>query len=137
MVDKFTVEKRSQIMSRVSGKDTKPEIIVRKKLHGMGYRYRLHRADLPGKPDIVLPKHKKIIIVNGCFWHGHEGCRRSKRPTTNIAFWEKKLDSNLARDRANSAALQSAGWQLLVIWECQTRNQDDLHTRLLSFLRPS
>ncbi len=95
-MDAFSREKRSQIMSRVSGKNTKPELIVRSQLHKLGYRFRLHRKDLPGKPDITLPKHKKVIFVHGCFWHGHTDCRRSKRPTSNEKFWNEKLDKNIS-----------------------------------------
>jgi DNA mismatch endonuclease (patch repair protein) len=100
-MDVFSREKRSQIMSRVSGKNTKPELIVRSMLHSMGYRFRLHRSDLPGKPDITLPKYKKIIFVHGCFWHGHQDCQRAKRPTTNKKFWNEKLAKNIERDMLN------------------------------------
>src|SRR5213593_201246 len=99
MTDKFTPQQRSTIMSRVKGVDTTVEIQVRKLLHSMGYRFRLHRGDLPGKPDIVLPRLRKIIFVHGCFWHGHKRCRRASIPKTNEAFWLKKIESNYARDR--------------------------------------
>lgn len=98
-MDVFSREKRSQIMSRVSGKNTKPELIVRSLLHNMGYRFRLHRKDLPGKPDITLPKYKKNIFVHGCFWHGHLDCPRAKRPATNKKFWNEKLNKNIERDK--------------------------------------
>jgi len=99
MTDVFSQEKRSWIMSRVKGRDTKPEILVRSFIFRMGFRFRLHRRDLPGTPDIVLPRHGKVIFVHGCFWHGHKRCPRSKRPTTNENFWNKKLDGNIKRDK--------------------------------------
>jgi len=133
-MDVFSREKRSQIMSRVSGKDTKPELIVRSQLHKLGYRFRLHRKDLPGKPDITLPRHKKVIFVHGCFWHGHTDCGRSKRPVTNRKFWNEKLDKNIRRDIVNIKKLQRLGWKVLVIWTCEVHDGDMLKKRLLSFL---
>jgi DNA mismatch endonuclease (patch repair protein) len=133
-MDVFSREKRSQIMSRVRGKDTKPEFIVRSLLHKMGYRYRLYRKDLPGKPDIVLPKHKKVIFVHGCFWHGHEVCSRSKRPTTNQEFWREKLDKNIERDKEVVNALYHSGWDVLTVWSCEVKNMTTLKNKLLSFL---
>ena len=133
-MDVFTREKRSQIMSRVSGRNTKPEIVVRSLLHDLGYRFRLHRKDLPGKPDITLPKHKKIIFVHGCFWHGHTGCSRSKRPSTNKEFWCEKLDKNIERDKETVDALRKLGWNVLIVWTCEVKDKDKLKTKLLSFL---
>lgn len=133
-MDVFTREKRSQIMSRISGKNTKPEIIVRSLLHNLGYRFRLHRKDLPGKPDITLPKHKKTIFVHGCFWHGHTGCSRSKRPSTNKEFWCEKLDKNIERDKATVKALEQSGWSVLTVWTCEVKDKDKLKAKLLSFL---
>ncbi|MEW6595843.1 MAG: very short patch repair endonuclease [Thermodesulfobacteriota bacterium] len=121
-------------MSRVSGKNTKPEIAVRSFLHNLGYRFRLHRKDLPGNPDITLPKHKKVIFVHGCFWHGHKDCSRSKRPTTNEEFWRNKLDKNIERDKANVNALKKSGWEVLTVWTCEVNNTDKLKIKLLSFL---
>ena len=115
-MDVFSREKRSQIMSRVSGKNTKPELVVRSLLHNMGYRFRLHRKDFPGKPDITLPKHKKVIFVHGCFWHGHINCPRSKRPTSNKTFWLEKLDKNMERDKVSINNLKELGWNVLVVW---------------------
>ena len=135
MADKFTKEQRSEIMSRVHSADTTPEIKVRKLLHSMGYRFRLHRADLPGKPDIVLPKYKAVVFVNGCFWHGCPTCRHAKiRPASNTDYWNRKLDRNLARDRENYAALSSMGWRVVVVWECETKkkNIEALAARLRS-----
>jgi len=136
-MDVFTREKRSEIMSRVSGRNTKPELAVRSSLHNMGYRFRLHRKDLPGKPDITLPKHKKVIFVHGCFWHGHAGCPRSKRPTTNQEFWREKLDKNIERDKATVNALKQLGWEIITIWTCEVNDTSNLKIKLLSFLKSS
>ncbi len=121
-------------MSHVGGKDTKPELIVRSILHRMGYRFRLHRRDLPGKPDITLPKYKKVIFIHGCFWHGHEGCPKSKRPDTNKEFWNKKLDKNIARDKINMEKIKELGWDVLVVWTCELKNMDTLKNKIISFL---
>lgn len=123
-------------MSRVSGGNTKPEIVVRKLIHSMGFRYRLHVKELPGKPDIVLPRHKKIIVVNGCFWHSHRNCTRSKRPTTNIEFWNSKITGNVERDERNIAILEKMGWQILIIWGCETKKLDLILDKLKNFLLP-
>lgn len=121
-------------MSRVSGKNTKPELLVRSLLHKMGFRFRLHRKDLPGKPDIVLPKFKKVIFIHGCFWHGHIDCRRSKRPTTNEVFWKEKLDRNKERDKISLKNLSDLGWGVLVIWVCEINDTQQLKNKLLMFL---
>lgn len=133
-MDVFSREKRSQIMSHVGGKNTKPELIVRSILHRMGYRFRLHRRDLPGKPDITFPKYKKVIFIHGCFWHGHEGCPKSKRPDTNKEFWNKKLDKNIARDKINMEKIKELGWDVLVVWTCELKNMDTLKDKIVSFL---
>jgi len=133
-MDVFSREKRSRIMSRVSGKNTKPELTVRSLLHNMGYRFRLHRKNLPGKPDIALPKHNKVIFVHGCFWHGHIDCRRSKRPVTNKIFWHEKLDKNIERDKLNIKKLTELGWGVLVVWTCEVNDMYKLKGKLLSFL---
>lgn len=112
---------RSEMMSRVRGRDTRPEIEVRKALHAAGFRFRLHRSDLPGKPDITFPKYRTVLFVNGCFWHQHPGCARAKRPASNRDFWNKKLTDNVARDTRNIRALQDIGWRVIVLWECQIR----------------
>ncbi|MBI3145218.1 MAG: DNA mismatch endonuclease Vsr [Pseudogulbenkiania sp.] len=125
-MDKISSEQRSRLMSKIRGKNTSPELKIRKMLHTAGYRFRLHRKDLPGRPDIVLPKHKLCIFVHGCFWHSHPGCKRSTIPQTNREFWEQKLASNRARDIANISALQQAGWRVCVIWECEVRANIDL-----------
>jgi DNA mismatch endonuclease (patch repair protein) len=134
MTDVFSKEKRSWIMSRVKGRDTKPEILVRSFVHRMGYRFRIHGRDLPGNPDIVLPRHRKVIFVHGCFWHGHNRCPRSKRPTTNKSFWNKKLDGNIKRDRRFRRALLLKGWRILVVWQCETREPDRVLRKLERFL---
>lgn len=133
-MDVFSKRTRSRIMSHISGKNTKPEILVRSLLHRMGYRFRIHKKDLPGRPDICLPKHKKVIFVHGCFWHGHENCPRSKRPTTNVEFWNKKIDGNIERDKENIKELRRLGWQTLTIWTCEIKNQEELKNKLISFI---
>lgn len=112
-------------MSRISGKNTKPEIIIRKIAHSLGFRFCLHKKDLPGKPDIVFPKYKKVIFVNGCFWHGHKNCTRSKLPTTNKKFWKDKIEGNQRKDRRNYIQLKKLGWEYLVIWQCKIRATDN------------
>lgn len=118
----------------MSGKNTKPELIVRSLLHNMGYRFRLHRNDLPGKPDVTLPKHKKIIFVHGCFWHGHIDCPRAKRPATNKKFWSEKIDKNMERDRVTVHNLIQSGWDVLTVWTCEVESTEELRNKLLSFL---
>jgi len=134
MTDVFSKEKRSWIMSRVKGRDTKPEMLVRSFVHRMGFRFRVHRRDMPGNPDIVLPRHGKVIFVHGCFWHGHKRCARSKRPTTNKRFWNKKLDGNIERDKRFRRKLRRMGWKVLVVWQCETRNPEKLLGKLERFL---
>lgn len=133
-MDVFTKKKRSQIMSKIKGKDTKPEKVVRSLLHQMGYRFRLHRRDLPGNPDIVLPKHKKVIFVHGCFWHGHKDCPRAKRPSTNKKFWNEKLSKSIKRDTFNQKKLKEMGWLTLIIWQCEMKESKNLQSKLESFL---
>lgn len=134
MADVFTKEKRSWLMGRIKGRDTKPENHVRSLIHKMGYRFRVHRKDLPGNPDIVLPRHKKIVFVHGCFWHGHKRCPRSKRPSTNEGFWNRKLNKNIERDKRFQRELRRLGWKLLVVWECETKKTDQLIRKLGRFL---
>jgi len=134
MTDVFDKEKRSEIMSSVKSKDTRPEIIVRKLLHSMGYRFRLHRKDLPGTPDIVLPKYKKVIFVHGCFWHGHEGCPRAKLPKTNMEFWDAKITKNMTRDAEAMQILSQTGWKSLVIWTCEMKDLEQLSKKIRDFL---
>jgi DNA mismatch endonuclease (patch repair protein) len=122
-------------MSRVKGKNTAPELLVRSILHRMGYRFRLHRKDLPGNPDIVLPKYKAAIFVHGCFWHQHPNCPRSEKPSTNKSFWEKKLYGNRERDRKKIKQLRELGWKTLVLWQCQIKKRRTLHNQLQKFLK--
>ena len=122
MTDIFSKAKRSKIMSKITGKDTKPELIIRKALFSEGYRYRLHRKDLPGKPDIVFTSRKKVIFINGCFWHGHN-CKRATLPATNKDFWKKKIDGNKKRDKKNLSKLKSMGWKTLTIWQCKIKKK--------------
>ena len=122
------------MMSSVRARDTQPEIIVRAALHRLGFRFRLHRPDLPGRPDIVLPRLRKVIFVNGCFWHQHQGCAKAQRPHTNMEFWNAKLDRNITRDLENYARLDSQAWECLVIWECEAREADRLVQQLMGFL---
>ena len=120
MADIFNKKKRSKIMSKITGKNTKPELTIRKALFSEGYRYRLHRKDLPGNPDIVFPIRKKVVFVNGCFWHGHN-CKKAVLPVTNKSFWEKKLTGNKERDKRNLIKLKAIGWESFVIWQCQIK----------------
>lgn len=117
-------------MARVKGKNTKPEILVRRALHKLGYRFRLHRRDMPGKPDIVLPKYKTVIFVHGCFWHRHPGCSKASTPKTRVEFWEEKFAANVARDERNLVGIDLLGWQALVVWECETKDLEALSSRL-------
>jgi DNA mismatch endonuclease (patch repair protein) len=134
MSDRITPNQRSLLMSGVRTKHTGPELKVRSVAHRAGFRFALHRRDLPGKPDIVLPRFKAAVFVNGCFWHQHEGCSKSSLPATRKAFWKAKLSRNVARDVENREKLCGAGWRVLVIWECKTRNGDVVADKLKRFL---
>lgn len=125
-MDIWSKEKRSQVMSHIRSKDTKPEMAVRSLLHRMGYRFRLHKRDLPGCPDIVLPKYKSVIFVHGCFWHLHEGCRDGTVPKTQHEKWKLKLERNVERDKLHYEELQKMGWKVLVVWECEVEKQLDM-----------
>ncbi|WBY08128.1 very short patch repair endonuclease [Sphingomonas sp. 7/4-4] len=125
---------RRRIMSAVRGRDTKPEMIVRRLLHAMNYRFRLHRKDLPGSPDIVFGRRRKAIFVHGCFWHRHPGCSKASTPKKRAEFWAEKFDRNVERDRSAEMALQKAGWKTLVVWECETRFLEPLAKKLKAFL---
>lgn len=118
MTDTLSPEARSERMSRIRGKDTKPELLVRSYLHGAGLRYRLHAKDLPGRPDLVLPKYGTVVFVEGCFWHGHR-CQKGRIPGTNSGFWSTKITTNQARDRRNHRVLRRAGWRVYRVWECE------------------
>lgn len=122
MTDVVDAATRSRMMSGIGGKNTKPELLVRKALFAAGFRFRLHRKDLPGRPDVVIPGRRVVVFVHGCFWHAHQGCRYAKIPATRREFWEAKLAANVERDRRVREALLSAGWRVLVVWECATRS---------------
>lgn len=124
------------MMSRIRSKDTRPELRVRSVIFGLGYRYRVHAKDLPGKPDIVFRSRKKIIFIHGCFWHAHPGCARATVPKTRRYYWESKLSGNVMRDEAVTAELTAAGWEVLVIWECETQSDNEVADRVRSFLGP-
>lgn len=130
MTDIISKEKRSWNMSRIRSKDTKPELVVRSLLHRMGYRFRLHRKDLPGKPDIVLPRYKTVIFVNGCYWHRHKNCKYAYNPKSRTEFWQKKFRGTVERDKQNRQELKKLGWKVIVIWECQSRNIKTLRNKL-------
>lgn len=130
MADFVSQEKRSRIMRGSKSRDTQPEILVRRALHRLGYRFRIDRKDLPGTPDIVLPKHGLVIFVHGCFWHQHEGCKDGRKPQSNSGFWEAKFAKNLLRDESNQRALRGLSWRVEVIWECETRSTERLQERI-------
>ena len=134
MADPLNPSRRSENMRRIKSRNTKPELTVRRLLHSLGYRYRLHAKELPGKPDIVFRGRKKAIFVHGCFWHQHEQCREGRLPGTRPEYWVPKLGRNVERDRSNSAQLVEAGWQFLIIWECETGNYEALKQLLRAFL---
>lgn len=125
-MDRLTKAHRSWNMGRIRSKNTKPELIVRSLLHRMGYRFRLHRKELPGKPDIVLPKYQTVILVHGCYWHRHPDCKFAYEPKSRRDFWTKKFTENVERDKRNQKALLALGWRVVVIWECQTVDQEAL-----------
>lgn len=129
-MDNLSPERRSWNMSRIRGKDTKPELVVRSMLHRMGLRFRLHRKDLPGKPDIVLPKYRTVIFVHGCFWHRHRNCRFAYTPKTRQEFWQQKFVGTVERDKKKAKQLRRLGWRVMTVWECETRSPDKLEKQL-------
>lgn len=133
-MDRLTPSRRSWLMSRVRSKDTTPELAVRRLLHSLGYRFRLHRRDLPGVPDIVLPAIRTVIFVHGCFWHRHPKCRKASNPSTRVEFWKEKFNRNVLRDKECRALLRRANWSVLVVWECQTKEKERLCAKLEEFL---
>ena len=134
MADVHDVRQRSRNMAAIKGKDTKPEMIVRRLVHGLGFRYSLHKKDLPGRPDLVFSSRRKVILVHGCYWHMHD-CRWGRVvPATRTEFWQTKRSVNVRRDHTNHEALESLQWKVLVVWECETRDLDALSTRLVAFL---
>ena len=133
-MDIYSPTKRSQLMAKVGSRNTKPELRVRSTIHKLGFRFRVNRAALPGRPDIVLPRHKKVIFVHGCFWHQHVECAKARRPRTNVAFWDAKLDANVKRDGVTQQRLTDLGWEVMVVWECEARNKVALIPKLTGFL---
>jgi DNA mismatch endonuclease, patch repair protein len=133
-MDTLTRAQRSERMGRVRSKNTKPEIIVRRLVHAMGFRYRLHVRDLPGYPDLVFPRRSKIIFVHGCFWHRHGTCKNTRWPKSKLDFWRTKLNANHARDALNRKSLRKLGWRVLTVWECQLKNLDKTAERIGKFL---
>lgn len=132
-MDRLTPEKRSWNMSRIRSKNTKPELYLRRALHGMGFRYRLHEKKLPGSPDLVFPKYKAVIFVHGCFWHRH-GCKQATTPSTRKQYWEEKFKGNIERDERNIQSLKDLGWRVMVVWECELKRLELLE-EIKSFLR--
>lgn len=124
-MDIWSKEKRSDVMSKIRSKNTKPEMILRSSLHKLGYRFRIHRKDLPGKPDIVLPKYKTVIYVHGCFWHYHKDCREGRIPDTNSKFWKEKLYKNVERDKKHQNECEKLGWKVFIAWECEIEHDLD------------
>lgn len=134
-MDTLTKERRSWNMAQIRGKDTKPELIVRSLLHRLGARFRLQRKDLPGRPDIVLPRYGLVVFVHGCFWHRHQGCKFAYTPKSHVENWKNKFRRNVMRDRQVERELKKVGWEVIVVWECETRQIDSLVLRLASILK--
>ena len=130
MTDIVDSKRRSELMAGIRRRDTAPELAVRRIAHRMGLRFRLHRKDLPGRPDLVFPRHRLVVFVHGCFWHRHEGCRYASTPKSRIVFWTEKFATNVARDARQEAALRTLGWRVLVIWECESRHKSTVERRL-------
>ena len=135
MTDIVDSKRRSELMAGIRGRDTAPELAVRRIAHRMGLRFRLHRKDLPGRPDLVFPRHRLVVFVHGCFWHRHEGCRYASTPKSRAAFWTEKFAANVARDARQEATLRALGWWTLVIWECETRHKTAVESRLAALIR--
>jgi DNA mismatch endonuclease (patch repair protein) len=136
-MDIVDADTRSRMMAGIRGKDTGPEMKVRRALHAAGFRFRLHRGDLPGRPDILLPRHRAAVFIHGCFWHRHPGCRLASTPSSNAAFWEAKFSANVGRDAKNKAALLEAGWRVATVWECGLKRAraDETFAALTAWLR--
>ena len=130
MTDTLSEKRRSWNMSRIRGKDTAPEKAVRSLLNQLGFRFRLHRRDLPGRPDIVLPKYRSVVLVHGCFWHRHPRCKYAYEPKSRVEFWQRKFRRNVERDREVREQLETLGWRVLVVWECELKNEEALARRL-------
>jgi len=134
MVDRISVAQRSQNMRRIKSWDTTPELVVRQLVHRLGYRYRLHGKNLPGKPDLVFGPRRKVIFVHGCFWHQHDQCAAGRKPRSNESYWRPKLERNVARDAQARRSLEAEEWQVLVIWDCETKDRCALEARVREFL---
>jgi DNA mismatch endonuclease, patch repair protein len=137
VADKLSAERRSANMARIRSKDTSPEIVLRKLIHGLGYRFRLHRKDLPGKPDLVFPSRRRVIFVHGCFWHQHPECREGRVPGSRLEYWGPKLRRNQERDAASQAALRGQGWRCLTVWECELKDTAGVLKTVKRFLGPA
>ena len=135
MTDIVDSRRRSEMMAGIKGRDTKPELVVRRIAHKLGLRFRLHRKDLPGRPDLVFPRRRLAIFVHGCFWHRHDGCRYAYTPKSRIGFWTRKFAQNIARDRCNEEALRTLDWRVLIIWECETRDEDTVRQYLEEYVK--
>ena len=129
MADTIDPERRSRNMARIKGRDTKPELLLRSALHRMGLRFRVCRKDLPGKPDVVFPRHRLAVQVRGCFWHQHQGCRAGRLPASNLDYWRPKLEGNVRRDAEKDEALKALGWRVLVVWECELKSDEGVLRR--------
>ncbi|MET3133615.1 DNA mismatch endonuclease (patch repair protein) [Oxalobacteraceae bacterium GrIS 1.11] len=134
-MDVLSPDQRRRTMAAVKSSNTKPEVAVRRLLHALGYRFRLHRKDLPGRPDIVLPRYKTVVFVHGCFWHQHPDCKHAARPTSNIEYWAAKLDRTVIRDKKQLVELEALGWQVVVVWECEIRDVELVTIRLKQALK--
>ncbi len=130
-MDTFSQRARSEIMRRVGSKDTQPELTVRSVLHKLGFRFRVHRQDLPGTPDIVLSKHRTVVFVHGCFWHRHKRCKRATTPSTRLEYWAPKFERTILRDKCNTRKLKKLGWRVIIVWECETLDHAKLARLLL------
>src|SRR5690349_7596484 len=135
-MDSITPERRSENMRRIRSQDTSPELLLRRKLHKLGYRFRVHRTDLPGKPDLVFVGRRKAVFVHGCFWHQHSSCADGRIPKSNLTYWAPKLRNNVARDRRNLLQLKRLGWEIHIVWECELKDLDQLLRSLRAFLGP-
>lgn len=134
-MDVLTPEQRSRNMAAIKSRNTKPEVIVRQILHALGFRFRLHRKDLPGRPDIVLPKYRTIVLVHGCFWHQHSGCKLASNPSSRKDYWRPKLNRNVERDKQNMELLRQSGWHVIIVWECELKDINQVKQRLIGEIR--
>lgn len=134
-MDIVDTKRRSYMMSRIRARDTTPELVVRRIAHSLGLRFRLHRKDLPGRPDLVFPKYRLVVFVHGCFWHRHQNCKLAYVPKSRVTFWTEKFAENVARDSRQQVALKALGWRVLIIWECETRDEEVVRSKLAAIIR--